>query len=670
MASPKKLEMTALAGFLVQGAFALTCFALAAQSGAASVAGEFWHLLPGLLVWFLVLAHGRQRRLARQEREELERLRETRLSEEIFEETELDTMRASSGLLIFEKYLVPFFSLVLSGLLGLLAYRRFTVVLGGELPEVKNAAAVAAGMVFIGFVGFLIGKYAAGLAQNREFRLLRAAAGYMLGNVIVCVLIAIDMAMYYFEVTWGETVVCYLIPGTMALVAVEILLNMVLDIYRPRVEGQETRPPYDSRLLGLFAEPEGVLRTVAATLDYQFGFKISETWFYRFMERAILPLILVQVFSLWMLTTLMVVDKDQVAFVERFGRPYVSKADAAKGLKATVFQPGFYLKAPWPFEVARHVPAYRTHVVALGKIYEAEGPVVITAPVMKHPDVILWNELHVDPKVGFEANFLVPSPAASAEPAPTAAPASSGEAGGLMEGLAIEAEARKAPQVNLARLEADIHYRVKRKPDGSVDEAAAFNYYYQQADIERHVMQATYRAICHVAASQDFLRWVAEDRAAVNERLRQMVQDSLDSYNLGLEVVYFGIPLIHPPAEVAGAFSDVVTALQNRESLRYQGEAEYSKTVREAEAKAAEAVNRARGYAASLTIPAEAAKNEFLTQLSVYKRAPMVYMFRRYFDAIETALKGQKIYIVPRGQREVNIIDLQEKMRPELLEFK
>ena len=112
--------------------------------------------------------------------------------------------------------------------------------------------------------------------------------------------------------------------------------------------GQERRPPYDSRLLGLFAEPQGVLRTIAATLDYQFGFEVSDTWFYRFMERAIVPLLLVQVVSLWLLTSLVVVDPDEVAFVERLGVPYVTAEDQAKGLQASLLHPGFYLKWPWP----------------------------------------------------------------------------------------------------------------------------------------------------------------------------------------------------------------------------------------------------------------------------------------------------------------------------------
>ncbi|MCK4283738.1 MAG: hypothetical protein KAX44_05425, partial [Candidatus Brocadiae bacterium] len=561
------------------------------------------------------------------------------------------------------------FSVVLSGLLLYLAYH----VIGGaraDLEEVavQKPAAVAVGMVFIAFVGFLIGKYAAGLAQSRGYRLLRAAGGYVLGNVIVAMLIAISMAMYYFGVSWGETVLTYVIPILMALVALEILLNLVLDIYRPRVAGRETRPPYDSRLLGLFGEPEGVLRTVAATLDYQFGFKVSETWFYRFMERAILPLLLIQILSLWLLTTIVVVDRDEIAFIEKFGSPYVSDADASRGVRATVFKPGFYLKAPWPFSVARHVPAYRIHSVELGKIRERTRQTMAVIPLMKEPDIILWSERHIDPEEGFEVSFLVPSTVETGGSEGAQQAQGPAEEAVVDDDVAAETEQR-APEVNLARVLGHVHYRVKRKPDGDIDENAAFAYYYRQADIRRHVEQLGYRALCRIAASQDFLKWIAEDREESVRQLRQELCEAVEREALGLEVVFVGIPMVHPPPETAAAYADVVTALQDRESLRHEGELEYNQTVEDARAQEANAIYEAEGYAARRTLPAQAEADQFLVRLDAYRKAPTVYKFRTYFDVLEGALEGLKLYLAPDVPSEVLIIDLEEKLRPQLLEF-
>jgi len=678
MGQPKKLEHTALFGLVMQVVFLFTCLLIAAKTGSVSVRAEAWHVAAGLLVWFLVLVHGRQRRLAREEQEELERLRAGRLSEELFEETELDTMRAKGGLLVFEKYLVPLFTVVLAGLLVFFAYRIGTGLWHDATSKIELPSAVAVGMIFVAFAGFLIGKYAAGLAQYPEYRLLRAAAGYVLGNAIAAVLIAVSMALYHFHIEWAERVVAYLIPVIMALVALEVLLNLLLDIYRPRVPGQERRPPYDSRLLGLFAEPEGVVKTVAATLDYQFGFKVSETWFYRFMERAILPLFLVDVFALWMLSCIVVVKPHEVGFLEVLGRPYVTAQDAAKGLPASVLEPGFHLKWPWPIALATHVPAYETLSVELGKVYQNRSDVVPMGKVMRDPNIILWTERHIDPRLGWEVNFLVPSMEEVRARAHSEAPGSAGAAPqgesaatpAVATGAVEQTEmVSRVPQVNLARLLANVYYRVKRLPDGRVDPVAAFTFRYRQHDLKRHIQQLAYRALCRIAASQDFLKWVAQERGKTVAQFRRLLDEAVEQENLGVEIVYAGIPAVHPPVETAGAFEGVITAMETKEGDVFKGQRTAARLVKDALAIQAETINRAVGYKAQLVENAKAERDKFLVQLSVYRKAPQIFLSRVYLDTIEDVLKDQKVMIVPVAQEDVEVIDMQERLRPQLLEL-
>ena len=683
MGHSKKLEYTALVGLVLQLIFAATCMVVAGQSNSSSAQAETWQLVIGVLVWFVVLVHGRQRRLAREEQEELQRLRESRLSEEIFEETELDTMRASAGLRIFERYLVPVFTLLMSGLLIFFAWRVASQAWGAPEPHVQRPSAVAVAAIFVAFVGFLIGRYAAGLAQTEGYGLLRAAGGYVLGNVIGLILIAVSMALLYFDVSWAEVAVTFAIPVIMAMVGIELVLNLVLDIYRPRVPGQERRPPYDSRILALFAEPQGVFKTVAATLDYQFGFKVSDTWFYHFMERAIVPLLMVQVVSLWLLTSIVVVDPGEVVFVEVLSKPYLTQQDAGKGLHATLLGPGFHMKWPWPFGVARHVPAYQVQSIDVGRIYKEGFKPAENASMSERDDVILWKESHIDTRVGEEVSFLVPSASQSsgpgsgeAEEAPPAADATAVAAAGMGAGAAVSAEAEQsagtsqtAPEVNLARLLAYVDYRVRLLPDGSVDPQAAFTYTFRQADIRRHIEELAYRALCRIAASQDFLRWVAQDRAATADLLKKMLQDAVDREGLGLEVTFVGIPAVHPPLETAPAFENVVGMLEQKEALAYQGQTQAEQIVQEALGDSAEKVNEAKGAAERLLKNAAASKSQFLVQLDAYERAPLVYMFRSYFDTIEQVLKGQKLYVLPQTSDEVIIIDSKEKLTPELLKL-
>jgi membrane protease subunit HflK len=481
-------------------------------------------------------------------------------------------------------------------------------------------------------------------------------------------LTAVAMAMYRFGILWGERALTFIIPVVMGLVAVEVILNLILDIYRPRVPGQEARPPYDSRLLGLFAEPEGVLKTVAATLDYQFGFKVSETWFYHFMERMVLPLVLVQVVSLWLLTSLVIIEPNEVAFVERMGRPYVSTQDAAKGLRGTVFGPGFRLKAPWPFAVTRRIPAGQVLHLEIGKVYEGSNAMRAPIAITKSPDIILWRELHIDPRVGFEANFLVPSKAqAEADARQAQVDALDAEVPGEGKPQA-QGAALKAPAVNLARLEAHVYYRVKHKPDGSVDGNAAFAYYYNEEDTTGHLEQLAFRAMCRVAASQDFLKWIAQERADVTQEYLRALREGAEQAGLGVEVVDATINAVHPPAEVAQSYEQVVKALEERESSVQEGEQASNRTRRQAEARTAEMLQSAESYKFRAKVLAEADAELFEAQLVAYHKAPLVYIYRTYLTALEQVLNNQRVYVVPKTDREVQVIDLQEKIRPFILD--
>jgi len=507
-------------------------------------------------------------------------------------------------------------------------------------------------MVFVTFFGYLMGRYTAGLAHGTGYRSLRAAGSYLVGNVATSLLLIFAMAMLHFEVEWPEGVAGYVIPGVMGLVGVEILFNLVLDIYRPRVPGQEHRAAYDSRLLGLVAEPGGILKTVASTLDYQFGFKVSDTWFYRFMERAIVPLILVQLLTLWLLSGMVVVERGEVAFIETFGQPRIRAEDEGR-LQASVYGPGYHVKWPWPIEVTRIIPSDRIYRKEIGKIYYAEeggqpregpppgGPEEEIHP-MTDENVILWNEFHVDPKEGYEANFLVPSVG--------------------------DVTGKEAPAINIARVQANVHYRIKRGKGGGVDPAAAYEFRYGHTDIPRLVDDLAYKVMCQIAARQNFLNWLHKEREQVSDAFAAALQKELIEHKTGIELVYAGIPVVHPPAETAKDFEGVINAYEEKEKTIHEAHKDATVKVNQAEGQAAQTVGKANSYSYELSTLAKAEADRFEIQLGAYRRAPEVYRFRKYFFALERVLEGHRLYVGPITENEVQIFDLQDKLRADILE--
>src|SRR5439155_4303660 len=108
----------------------------------------------------------------------------------------------------------------------------------------------------------------------------------------------------------------------LGILAVETLIGLVLEIYRPRIKGKAERSLYESRLVGLLGQPEGLITTAEQALDYQFGFNVSETWFYRlFVEKALAVLICLQILALFFSTCVVFIESGEQGLLERKGGP-------------------------------------------------------------------------------------------------------------------------------------------------------------------------------------------------------------------------------------------------------------------------------------------------------------------------------------------------------------
>src|SRR5690606_10798683 len=167
-----------------------------------------------------------------------------------------------------------------------------------------NIAVVSVVLIVLGFVAFLVARYVAGMTKVREWTLLRGGASYLMGAVLIAVLLLAGAVAAYFGNLGVLTVMALVIPGLMALLGLEIALGFVLGMYRPRRPGEINRPAFDSRVFGLLTRPESLGKIINETINYQFGFEISRSWFYRLIAKAITPLLVVGMLVLIGLTSM------------------------------------------------------------------------------------------------------------------------------------------------------------------------------------------------------------------------------------------------------------------------------------------------------------------------------------------------------------------------------
>ncbi|MBO35399.1 MAG: hypothetical protein CMO64_04305 [Verrucomicrobiales bacterium] len=247
----------------------------------------------------------------------------------------------------FDKWFVPAFTVALLLFQGITAYYIYSGTFASQWEartEMAEATwALALSSVF-GLMLFLRGRYATLLSRMGKEVILQPGSDFLLLGAYMFFAQSVAAAGAMLEYAHLHLYVAYGLCILLAILTLETLLRLILDIYRPRVEGREVRQLYHSRLVGLISKPESFFTTAAHTLDYQFGFKVSGTWGYEFMRKRLGSIVLLQLFVLWLSSSVVIIQPNEVGVVQRGGQPLR-------------LDPGIRLKLPWPLEsVERYHP--------------------------------------------------------------------------------------------------------------------------------------------------------------------------------------------------------------------------------------------------------------------------------------------------------------------------
>lgn len=155
--------------------------------------------------------------------------------------------------------------------------------------------------------------------------------------------------------------------------------------------------------------------------------------------------------------------------------------------------------------------------------------------------------------------------------------------------------------------------------------------------------QATIRAVSESAmreiiAQSQLAPILNRDRATIAERLKSLIQSTLDGYESGMTVVRVNFNRANPPREVIDAFLAVQSAEQERDRLEKQADAYSNTALAGARGEAAQVLEEAEGYRARVVNEAEGEASRFLAVLTEYHKAPEVTRMRLYLETMEEVM--------------------------------
>jgi len=157
---------------------------------------------------------------------------------------------------------------------------------------------------------------------------------------------------------------------------------------------------------------------------------------------------------------------------------------------------------------------------------------------------------------------------------------------------------------------------------------------------------------------------LTEGRAEVAQSTRDLINDTLDYYKPGIEVLEVVIQDVQPPEQVQSAFEDAIRAREDRERLINQAQAYRNEVIPRAEGAAARLREEAGGYQARIVQRAEGDASRFTQQLNEYSKAPEVTRDRLYLDTMERVLgRSGKVLIDVDSSQPLMYLPLDRMMR-------
>lgn len=664
----KRASSVSMLGLAIQIAVTLVLFFYSYYSGDHAAFSASFFSMVGIVVWFVLLLLFDQHRRERLEAMEAEALA-SEANTSVFEEGAADLRLASRRLQTWYRFVIPAVSILIGAALIALGYWRYRVdhefALPGELPDARHAGWAMAFGLIIAFVGFVFARFVSGMAKQAAWANLRGGSAYAVGAALIGLLLAVSQ---FVDVAGSDVLRRLMVIGVPILMiglGVEVLLTFLLDLYRPRKKGAYPRPAFDSRVLSLISAPDRIARSIGEALDYQLGFGVQQTWFYRLVLRSWPLAVVFGVFVIWLLSCGTVVGPDQRGMVLRFGK--VVRQDIG---------PGLHFKAPWPIdkvvipELTERDEAGRIRVVG----QTARGIRTLqlgTSPAEEGTDPILWTNNHTKEEI---YNIVQPS--------------------------VIEDGGRAGQDVALVAVEIPLKYEVSDV------------WLYDQLGppgVREDILRVTgTRAVTAYLSAVSLDRILGADRSELSEAMRQRVQAAFDGLNAGpdgvprgagVEVLSITAARMHPPSEVAPKFEEVVIAEQNRQSkietalgnevamlagvagsveaareivaaidvldqMRTRGASERDQA--EQEAVVVELITAAQGEAATVLAGAQAERwnkhmgawseaIRYQGMVASYRASPIVYHARMYFNALSVSLADSRLFIVGSGDAKVHI---------------
>lgn len=684
----RKASSISLIGLVLQLLLTVIVFVYSRVAGDLAAAAASTFLATGLIAWGLLLLVFDQHRRERMESMEADQLAVSGASAASAFDSVGDELQVAARRLAFiYKWIVPAGAILIGVINIWVGLSRLNGFLGNPDSvnyQIRNVGWTLAIGLSLAVVGFVFARFVSGMGKVSAWSNLRAGSAISVAGALIGVVLAVggflQLSLGINTVIWYSPVI---IAAGMIAFGIEIGLNLILDVYRPRKPGEMPRPAFDSRLLGLLAAPDRIAENVGEAVNYQFGIDVTSSWFYQLLSKWIAAFIFFGVGIGWLMTSLVVVEPHERGLILTNGKisePLWSFDDRGDG----DIGPGLHIKLPWPFS------KYETPVVVTrrgqSEIQTTTGVRVLqlaSNPPTPGSTPILWTEKHT----GVERlNIIQPDRVAEGD-----------------EESGSNRDSSSVAELSLLAVEVPVHFVIRN--------VMLFDQFAVPGQRETMLTQIGRRVVTQYLGELSISEVLSTHRTQMPVELKERLEEAFGELNdgrgTGIEILFVGVNGVHPPTKVAPSFERVIIARQNRESLIEEakkaqiaaltdtaGSVELAEEINdklielevmrrdigreanqyiEAELEVQRLLESAGGEAGELILIASS--NRWVRHMSergrasllqgqqeAYLAAPELYRSNMYFSALLDAMVNARVYLTPADLESLKVrLELQDK---------
>ena len=202
---------------------------------------------------------------------------------------------------------------------------------------------------------------------------------------------------------------------------------------------------------------------------------------------------------------------------------------------------------------------------------------------------------------------------------------------------------------NMIELNATVHYRLVRPDD----------FLFRQKDGETTVRAAAESVIQAITTTTPLDDMLTVGRQALEEKARGELQQRLNKYGAGIDVLRVKLQDVHPSLEVVDAFRDVSGAYEEKNRLINEAEGYRNEQIALARGNGQARLKSAEAYTLGRKNRAEGDAVRFVETERAFRSAPGPNETRLYLETMEQVLPGKRKLILDpgKGRRHLLLIE-------------